>query len=1015
MEETPKGNKTPVSTSASTLGELTTKALDFLSTASSETLGACAIGIGAATYLVLGRVGLLLIGAVAGIVLHASWEGSSNDKSIPGQDSKRRKESGLEIVKRLLDQQYQQHDRGNDLGEKNDGEAKPLARQEPTFEEFKPETAVALSGIVDAIVKDYVKFVEAPAFAIFSTNYGDYRWWYSPLLPADTLFPNACRRTLTGFICSMSSHLSRKRPADLFLNFLTNSTSIFIVFLSELSNALMVTSSSDTDDAIQHYLEQHPESSLANVLDKKEQEKRMRAVSEDLIQKFLDTKSTECEPVREFLVQTLSGLILESVLKTSSKPEWINGWIVYLLEQGEPEIMNAINTGVGDATAKEITTVSSQSEAPPTEIRSADGESMTKIAYVEAKRPSEIIATNNVSKKVSIDEGFPSAQSAETLLTPTSSPDLAATHNEYIDESTLLATSTNGASAASQSVTDNPQFTNFDQLVAPSRMSIDLPKYHLHTLHNAKVSIFDDAQPGDKSVLRSKPAVDYLIQIEPASSQQPGWMIARRYGDFETLHEVLRRISVISGVAEFNHKFAAVPPWRSQTKTALRTSLELYLQEALSHIRLAESEGMKRFLEKDQGLEKLSNSKSILGFPSPETFQSMGKGMLDVLASAPKGAAGGGKAFFEGFRGVSGVFGGPRKSNTIIESRDIGRVPSENTTSWASANEKFSTSRPISLVDKNELFRGSSLESLKQPARVSEELAESLPPSQTSSDASERRYTFENLTRTETQSFEQIPQVLTETVTENDYSIAENDAYERPISLPPRPSELNGEDDYMFALNQSSFDQPSRAHSIPAKHLTPTTVIDKSNDQPLMAQPSESTTLKAMKSNFSSLTTEETQVAVELIFAVINELYTLSSAWNIRKTLLNAAKAFLLRPGNPSLEQIRSLLQEQVVDANTTDIGVAAQLRKLRQNGLPTEDELAQWPSSPSLEERENLRIKSRKLLIEQGIPPALRSIMGAAASGEALSRLFDALQVERVSRALMFALLLQGLRAVTH
>jgi hypothetical protein len=163
------------------------------------------------------------------------------------------------------------------------------------------------------------------------------------------------------------------------------------------------------------------------------------------------------------------------------------------------------------------------------------------------------------------------------------------------------------------------------------------------------------------------------------------------------------------------------------------------------------------------------------------------------------------------------------------------------------------------------------------------------------------------------------------------------------------------------------------------------------------------------------MTEEETQMAVELFFAVILELYTLSSAWNIRRTLLNAAKTFLLRPGNPNLESIRLLLQNSVIDANTSDSGVAAHILKLRENTMPTEEELMQWPPPPNDEAKEKLRKKARKLLVERGMPQALMSVMGAAASGEALGRVFDCLQVEEVARGLMFALLLQALRAATQ
>lgn len=167
------------------------------------------------------------------------------------------------------------------------------------------------------------------------------------------------------------------------------------------------------------------------------------------------------------------------------------------------------------------------------------------------------------------------------------------------------------------------------------------------------------------------------------------------------------------------------------------------------------------------------------------------------------------------------------------------------------------------------------------------------------------------------------------------------------------------------------------------------------------------------ESGGSPITEDETRIAVELIFAVINELYTLSSAWNIRRTLLNAAKAYILRPGNPNLGAIRTLLQESMIDAQTSDEALAAYITKLRENSLPTQEEMSRWPPPLSNDEKERLRANARKLLIQRGMPQALMSVMGAAATGEALGKVFDCLQVEEISRGFIFALVLQALRAV--
>lgn len=104
-----------------------------------------------------------------------------------------------------------------------------------------------------------------------------------------------------------------------------------------------------------------------------------------------------------------------------------------------------------------------------------------------------------------------------------------------------------------------------------------------------------------------------------------------------------------------------------------------------------------------------------------------------------------------------------------------------------------------------------------------------------------------------------------------------------------------------------------------------------------------------------------------------------------------------------------------MIASNTSDAGVASHLRKLRENALPTEEELKAWPAEMSSEEKERLRVKARRLLVERGVPAALTGVMGNAATAEAMGKLFDCLQVEEVARGLIFGLLLQGVRAVTH
>lgn len=999
--------------------DLTTRALDFLSNASNETLGACIIGLGAITWLVLGRVGLILIGVVGGVVLHATWEGglqnNANDEAKAAAPRKRQ-EKGLDIAMRVLDWKKRREE-SRELDGLRDMPVAP--QKELDFEGFPPETKDALTSLVDSVVRDYVK------------------WWYKPVLPLENAFPLACRQTLTGFFLAVSAHLARKRPADTFLEFVTNSSSIVIVFLSELSSAFKSpASSSGASESVRHYLESNPTSSLANVLDIEQQNKKLRAVAQDILNTFLDRKVYGCEPVMVFLREILASVILDMTVTSCSRPEFINGWIIYALEEGDAEILQAIDAGVGGATANgnvKDSVHAVKDDSSPNHIKSAElldthtqaktehkrtvsrAEEAMDEAMQEAQRLSELIAAEDGKDKEASEESISSGETTDAIATPTSSrDDLSAMANssssaQAIDDGTAK----DFESKVSQSV---PSFTTFDQIISSQQptalRSSETQSYEVPplTLYNANVSIFDDSVPGEKGNLRSKPTAEYLLQIEPATSQHPGWMIARIYSDFETLHEVLRRISVISGVAAFSEKHPTVPAWKNKAKSTLRSELEAYLRSALSFQRLAESEGMKRFLEKDQGLGRSSPTakQGGFGFPNPATFETMGKGMLDVLASAPKGAAGGGKALFGGVTGVLGGVGslGQRKQNSkspiprsvkgstsVLPQMDSDRLTRSNLVQERESQE-----------DSHSLTNGQT-EYMNHPP-LPQRPSQSAPDHQSDLKANihvpENRVSLDNVHKDRTPAFSQ------------------HNEQDR-IHLPPPPSEIADDYDLSRGPSRPSVSNDDSSTSRTSMSTAPTTQASQSRKSTLSSViPDEplAPTSKQPPSNRTApppLTSQETSITVELFFATINELYALSSAWTLRLTLLNAAKSFLLRPGNPNLEAIRALLQTTIIDANTSDQGIATHLAKLRENALPTEDELKAWPAPPGEEAKERMRLKARKLLVEKGMPQALTSVMGAAASGEALGRVFDCLQVPEVARGLVFALVLQGVRAVTQ
>ncbi|KAF2676547.1 hypothetical protein K458DRAFT_424646 [Lentithecium fluviatile CBS 122367] len=986
---------------------LTDRALQFLATASNEALGACLVGLSAATYLILGRFGLLLIGVAGGVVLHATWEAHAHGgepKNSGQTPDGRRREIGVDVAHRVLDWRDK---RGKD-GEKSvdddsDVDVKLYSGKELDFSDFRPETAAALTELTEAIIRDYVK------------------WWYSPILPTENSFPDASRQTLTAFLISVSSHLARKRPADNFVDFVTRSSSFMIIFFQELSNAVLASPGDTASEAVDIYLKMKRDSTLANILDTDYQSRQFSVAAEDILQNYLEPKTYNCKPAQTFLHQILAKVVLEMIVASCSKPEWINGWIVYLLEDGEPELMNAIDASVEGsspqlqnvkATIEKQENISPEAAAKARQHKRVASRAQQAMddAMLEAQRLSQMIAeedakrlkdqTNASSSSLNDDQ---SESTTQGIATPTSSQSETLVDNDMSalgisGLSTDSPTEMNPPSPAKGSPIKAPEeppkqeikksFTSFDQLVpqqAPTALMDNPPPAPPPlTLHNAKLTIFDDSQPGEKGLIKNKPTTEYLISIEPSVNYYTGWMSAKKYTDFETLHEVLRRIANITGTTGFMETHKDLPAWKNHTKASLRGELERYLNDAVKFKPLAESEGLKRFLDKDIGSGKSPGGSGL--WPG-QAFETMGKGMIDVLTKAPKEVAGGGKALFGGVTGVLGSVATPFSgAKSAKKSRDSVSNGS-NTPSRASTD-------PI----KNRHGRAESTVS-ELPTHIRTESTLNLAAKRTST---------ESLRNPNSPIIDQQPQ-------------REAPMERRPSYNPDGDGKRSGRSS-IYGASRSNSRAPSVRESM---DLSPTMGGDQILNLPPMpseipddynASPSRDSLDPYHSRHPSRASTTSLQYASDpLFFALTTELYTLSSAWSLRRTLLNAAKTFLLRPGNPQLTSIQALLQESVLDSNTSDAGIAYHLRKIRANALPTEDELKGWSKELGTDEKEKLRVKARKLLVERGMPQALTSVMGQAASGEALGKVFDALQVERVARGVIFGLVLQALRGITQ
>lgn len=133
--------------------------LNFLSTSSNETLLGVLALLTLMTYIILGRIGLLLIGVALGIILHSSWEGTHEHGDQGPPMPKRRKELALEVSKRLLDWPKLAASVDNPIENDAGPAAAPedMSARDLEYATFQPATAAALRSLTDAVVKDYVK------------------------------------------------------------------------------------------------------------------------------------------------------------------------------------------------------------------------------------------------------------------------------------------------------------------------------------------------------------------------------------------------------------------------------------------------------------------------------------------------------------------------------------------------------------------------------------------------------------------------------------------------------------------------------------------------------------------------------------------------------------------------------------------------------------------------------------------------------------------------------------------
>lgn len=873
------------------------------------------------------------------------------------------------------------------------------------------------------------------------------RHWYTPLLPGEDNFPNSCQAALSGTILRVYSHVSQKRTPDTLLTCLVSTSNILIVFFRELSTALESPNLLSAPGAsIASYVEDDPSSALAQLLDQDLQKRKYRLAAEDILQSFLERKLMECHPARIFLHEVLAGVILPMTVDKFSEADWINSWIIFLLDEEVNEVSPIVQLGESFQNKRE------ESHLQDGEGNEVDAKKEKRLSKAEVAMQQAMKEAEELTKMIEEEERR--KKSGETRRSDHMSSSSMSLPSGDGGEAIFgietparprANTTTTSVTGPERSEAVKKAFTSFDQIVTPSLSPPSDPK---ESLHNAFITIMDlsaspnQSNPPDRP-FRSKPLSEYLIQIEPhASYSIPGWIVTRRYTDIESLHEILVKLSVISGIGHFLLTHSDLPNWKGATRDQLRKGLEIYLNDALRERVLAQSEGMKRFLEKGDSWaanSPVSNTLSNFtkGWPNPKLFKNVGGNVLGALTKGPQGA---GKAFLEGVaNGVGvmrrnqnspytkitqpeegtgegrrklliGVYNPPKavgEKGSVAIVHD-GGVAHEDRVKETGTNG-MSRSRGNSLRDCFDGVSGTDYTS----GSTNEETESSIPPPMDMQD---------------------------------DFLDFSPTSIERP-PLPPRPVTIatvpTGDECAPEDINTVySQEEDGKATSDISSPQSPEEIslnktITSTSSLPLAAEVTKHTTPSPP---LPSLSEQETQLIVEIAFTILSELFTLSSAWTLRRSLLNVAKNIMLRPGNNSLDATRLLIQEKIFEQVATDEAVSQHISGLRETLFPTNDEIeasekltresrkarakqrvhdvsggggGRIEEGVEEEEREERREKARRLLLEKGMPGVLEGVMGQAACRECLGKVFDCLQVKRVARGVVCGLLLEVVRAV--
>ncbi|KAG5518489.1 hypothetical protein PMAC_002885 [Pneumocystis sp. 'macacae'] len=481
---------------------------------------------------------------------------------------------------------------------------------------LSPMIATSFSLLFDNLMKSYIS-----------------DWYFS--ISKDMSFPMACRMLFDNFSFSLYQHLASKSSYDIVMLFFIQCSNTIIVALRELRSAL----SFSADDhniisVISAYIAQNPGSALSRLLDQPFQRERLRFESENLM-KFLGKKEDlDCSILRTLMREIFTVQIFENVVDICSSADFINEWIIYFYDneklretnEGQSQKKSEVQLAMEKA-MEEAAEMTKLLQDKPENQDSPLSEHPSPVMFNEVVTPEkrDYFRRSSVTCFVSPIRSRTSSPDGRHHFKPfchskSGSPDRSRMSLYDLKESKLSG--------------------NVSQDVFLEKDTSSLSK---ESLFQADISLsYVNSELSPKKIIKSKWSINFLIIVEPAGGQMPGWVIIKKYSEFESLHEVLRRLAAVSGLHSFTKE---LPHWKNASYEDLRISLENYLRKALKSKDLSDSHAMKSFFDKQS---KSDGSSSSGKRKSWQQLRTVSDGVRDVI----KAPATGGRAIINALGAV---------------------------------------------------------------------------------------------------------------------------------------------------------------------------------------------------------------------------------------------------------------------------------------------------------------------------------------------------------------------------